>query len=123
MHTVSHPVLPLLPDRELQQEIATAHETLRERFVKVLPVLAVPFGLYDKRTLRIARSAGMMASLTLAGRLNNSSGEGDLPRVCITKDDTAAGLGLRLLGVSDLVRSWSGRSGPAAYPDLPSPTT
>jgi len=123
VHTVSHPVLPLLPDVDLRQEIVTGYDALRERFANVLPVLAVPFGLYDERTLRVAHRAGMMASLTLAGRLvSGSNGECALPRCCITRSDTRVRLALRLLGVPDLVRAWSGCR-PAPYPDLPSPTS
>jgi len=122
VHTASHPVLPLLPDDELRREIETAHDALRERFTNVLPVLAVPFGLYDGRMLRVAQRAGMTASLTLAGTLRDSDDDGAVPRVCMTSGDTAARLGLRLLGISDFVRRWSGR-GAALYPDLPSATT
>jgi peptidoglycan/xylan/chitin deacetylase (PgdA/CDA1 family) len=123
VHTVSHPVLPLLSDGELRHEIGHAYDALRERFANVLPMLAVPFGLYDKRTLGVARSAGMAASFTLAGRLNDATDVCALPRLCLTRDDTAAKLGLRLLGVSDLLRGWSRREVPAMYPDLPSATT
>jgi peptidoglycan/xylan/chitin deacetylase (PgdA/CDA1 family) len=122
VHTASHPVLPLLGDDELRFEIETAHEVLRERFTNVLPVLAVPFGLYDQRMLHIARASGMSASLTLAGTMNASLHDCGVPRVCMTSGDTALRLGLRLLGVNDMVRRWSGRSIPR-YPDLPSPTT
>lgn len=122
VHTVSHPVLPLLSDQAMRQEIEGAYSALHDRFANVVPMLAVPFGLYDQRTLRLARSAGMQASLTLAGRLRESSHEGAVPRLCITSNDSALKLAIRLLGVPDLLRH---ASVPAtvAYPDLPSPTT
>ena len=123
VHTVSHPVLPLLPDSDLRHEILAGYDALRERFARVLPILAVPFGLYDERTLRIAASGGMTASLTLTGRrVIHADGACALPRWCITKSETRARLALRLLGVSDVIRSWSRRT-IAAYPELPSPTT
>jgi peptidoglycan/xylan/chitin deacetylase (PgdA/CDA1 family) len=122
VHTVSHPVLPLLPDHELAYEIAAGHDALRERFARVVPVLAVPFGLYDERTLRTARAAGMIASLTLGG-IPFNGGTGDaLPRFCVTTADTPARLGMRLLGVRELLRP-AARRAPARFPDLPSPTT
>ena len=123
VHTVSHPVLPLLADAELGREIELAHDALRARFATVLPMLAIPFGLFDRRTLRVARAAGMVASLTLAGTRHEAGVDAAaLPRICVTKDDGAVRLGLRLLGLPDLVRSWSGRAH-VAYPELPSPTS
>ena len=123
VHTMSHPVLPLLPDDEIRQEIAISFSALRERFANVVPVLAVPFGLYDRRTLRIARSAGMSASFTLAGSaLTDSDSERGLPRLCVTGIDSRTSLGLRLLGVKETVRGWLGYP-PVLYPDLPSATT
>jgi peptidoglycan/xylan/chitin deacetylase (PgdA/CDA1 family) len=124
VHTVSHPVLPLLPDHELAHEIAASHDALRERFsAGVVPILAVPFGLYDERTIRMSRAAGMVASLTLGGvTFNVGTAKDTIPRFCVATADTSVRLGIRLLGVRDLMRSWS-RSRPAAYPDLPSPTS
>jgi peptidoglycan/xylan/chitin deacetylase (PgdA/CDA1 family) len=124
VHTVSHPVLPLLSDDELHREIAASHEALRERFANVAPVLAIPFGLFDSRTVRIAREAGMTTSLTLAGttlkRQQNGGGD-DLPRFCITRSETPIKLQLRLSGL--LARIRGPRASPPRYPALPSATT
>lgn len=123
VHTISHPVLPLLSDEELRQEIVASYDLLRARFASVLPIVALPFGLYDERTLRAVRSAGMMASLTLAGdRLRLSAAGQALPRLCVGRSDTPGRLGLRLLGLPLLTRRCLGRRA-ASYPDLPSPTT
>jgi peptidoglycan/xylan/chitin deacetylase (PgdA/CDA1 family) len=123
VHTVSHPVLPLLPDEDLAQEVAAGFATLRERFRSVLPILAIPFGLYDERTVRFARSAGMTTCLSLGGGLVDGQLDHQvLPRICINRGETSARLGLRLLGVPDLVRRCLGRP-PESYPDLPSATT
>ena len=124
VHTISHPVLPLLPDHLLAHEIAGGYDALRERCAAgVVPILAVPFGLYDERTLRTARAAGMIASLTLGGvAFKDATPRDTIPRFCLDTSYTSARLGMRLLGVRDLVRSWS-RSANAPYPELPSPTT
>jgi hypothetical protein len=116
-------VLPLLSDPDLTREVAASFAALRDRFRYVLPILAIPFGLYDRRTVRAARSAGMIASLTLGGTLLRPGLDGDaLPRLCLNRGESAARLGLRLLGVPDLVRRCSGRPS-KSYPDLPSATT
>ncbi|HZM94936.1 MAG TPA: polysaccharide deacetylase family protein [Vicinamibacterales bacterium] len=123
VHTVSHPVLPLLSDSEIEQEIVTAHDTLREHVANTIPVLALPFGLYDERTLRLAASAGMSACLTLSGEtLGSSALPSGVPRICITKTDSRAKLNLRLLGVPRLVRAICGRR-LEPFPALPSATT
>ncbi len=89
VHTLSHPVLPLLPDAALNQEIAAGYRALRERFGNTVPILAVPFGLFDSRTVLAAREASMMASLTLAGTtLKQHPGRDDLPRFCISRTET-----------------------------------
>lgn len=123
VHTVSHPVLPLLDDSELERELAQSRATVRDRFRKAVPVLAIPFGLYDERTLQAARAAGLAASLTLESRTVHAATRSDvLPRFCVTASDTPFRLGLRMLDVPHVIRGWAGaRASP--YPDLPSATT
>jgi peptidoglycan/xylan/chitin deacetylase (PgdA/CDA1 family) len=123
VHTVSHPVLPLLSDSDVQREIVKAHDALRNQVANTIPVLAMPFGLYDERTLRIASSAGMIACLTLSGEtLGSSASRSGVPRICITKSNKLVRLNLRLLGVPRLVRGILGRP-LQPFPALPSATT
>ena len=123
IHTVTHPVLPLLSDTEIEQEISGCSRALRERFDDVVPILAVPFGLFDDRTVRVSRAAGMIGSLTLAGgTLPSHAGRDDLPRFCISRDESTWKLKLRLLDVLAWLRPRRRRVVPA-YPELPSPTT
>jgi peptidoglycan/xylan/chitin deacetylase (PgdA/CDA1 family) len=123
VHTASHPVLPLLSDPDLTREIAAGYAELRSRLATVLPILAVPFGLYDERTLRTARAAGLTACLSVTG--GNLAGDAHryvLPRYCVTRHDTPARLALCLVGVPDRVRRWRGLP-LAPYPELPSATS
>jgi len=123
VHTVSHPVLPLLSEPEIHREISGGYAALRQHLDAVLPVLAVPYGLYDERTLRLAASAGMIASLTLSGETVGASRPRDaVPRICITRTDSRARLGIRLLGVPRMVRACCRRP-LSPYPALPSATT
>lgn len=122
VHTQSHPVLPLLPDDELQREIAGSLDILRDRFADALPVLAVPYGLIDGRTARIAREAGMQAALSLRGTTLRHAVADELPRFCMMREEPAWKLHLRLTGFVDLVQGWRGRV-PVQYPPLPSATT
>lgn len=123
VHTLSHPVLPLLSDVHLEHEIAASHASLRARFPRVLPILAVPFGLYDQRTLDAAQRAGMTRSLTLSGDVHGvEPARHALSRFCVTVADTWPALALRLSGLRRFVRSCSGVR-PPVYPELPSPTS
>lgn len=122
-HTLSHPVLPLLTDEELEREIGGAYRELRERCPAAVPVLSVPFGLFDRRTVAAAQACGMKASLTLAETTLRDHRSGDhIPRFCISRQDGAAKLRLRLAGLMDPVRWWPATRR-SRYPALPSPTT
>lgn len=123
VHTRSHAVLPLLPDAELRGEIEQSYRELHERLPQALPILAVPFGLFDKRVLETARAVGMTASLTLGdSTLRGHARRDDLPRFCISREDRAVRLQLRLAGPVDWVLSWTTAASPR-YPALPSATT
>ena len=68
VHTVSHPALPLLSYGEQVAEMRDNFVHLRERLPRVLPVVAYPYGLYDRATVRAAIEAGMIAGVTMEGR-------------------------------------------------------
>lgn len=67
-HTVSHPALPALPPDEQRREISSSYTWLAERFARVRPLLAYPYGLYDRTTMAVARDAGMQAAFSIEGR-------------------------------------------------------
>jgi peptidoglycan/xylan/chitin deacetylase (PgdA/CDA1 family) len=124
VHTVSHAALPYLPDQELVTEIRQGYEALRERFPDTLPYLALPFGLFDARTLRLAADAGMTVSLTLPGcPLDRPfSAEVGMPRLCVVRQHTPGKLTLKASGVAWLLDRMRGEA-VTSYPVLPSPTT
>jgi len=122
IHTVSHAALPFLSDDELVREIAGCHGELRARFRDVLPYVAIPFGLFDARTLRLATEAGMTASLTLAGETLGGRSHPGVPRVCVVRAHTSGVIALKVSGMAAVLNRVRGRA-TAAYPPLPSPTT
>jgi hypothetical protein len=89
-----------------------------------LPYLAVPFGLFDARTLRLARDAGMGVSLTLAGVPfdGDFTPELGLPRLCVVRDYTPGAVALHLSGVVAVVNRMRGHRA-TPYPPLPSATS
>lgn len=68
VHTLSHPALPLLPYEEQVAEMKNNLAVLREQLPRVLAVVAYPYGLYDRTTVRAALDAGMVAGVTMEGR-------------------------------------------------------
>src|SRR5581483_2297371 len=115
VHTISHPVLPLLDASAFEHEVAGAFQRLRERIPKAVPILAIPFGLYDAETEARARRAGMRTSLTLANRsLRGVRPDAALPRLSM-------GRGLRRWQLA--LRLAVPRSPPRRYPALPSATS
>jgi peptidoglycan/xylan/chitin deacetylase (PgdA/CDA1 family) len=124
VHTISHSALPFLPDHELLDEVRGCHDELRARFRDVVPYLAVPFGLFDARSLRLAAEAGMTVSLTLAGSALDRPFAPALgmPRLCVVREHAPGVLALKVSGVAALLDRVRGRTS-AQYPVLPSPTT
>ena len=115
VHTISHPVLPLLGDAELVAEVANAHRELRDRVPNALPVLAIPFGLYDARTIMLSREAGMQTSLTLDNRtMRGIPADAPPPRLSMSR-------GLKRWKL--IARLSVPRRPPTGYPALPSATT
>src|SRR5262245_45549067 len=118
VHTVTHPVLPLLSDDEVRDEIAASYRALRERWPGTLPWLAAPFGLYDERTARLAREAGLLGILNLhAYTLAQPSPIHGLPRVNVTETAAAWKIGLRLSALAD--RIWKPPATGLDYPPQP----
>src|SRR4051812_9501183 len=64
----AHPALPLLSYDEQIAEMKNSFSLLQSRLPRVLPIVAYPYGLYDRMTVRAARAAGMNAGLTMEGR-------------------------------------------------------
>jgi peptidoglycan/xylan/chitin deacetylase (PgdA/CDA1 family) len=122
VHTRSHAALPFLHDQEVVREIRDGYEALRERFPDTLPFLAIPFGLFDARTLRLAAEAGMRVSLTLPGCPldRRYSAEAGVPRLSVVRQHTPGRLTLKASRVAWLLDRVRGQVAPA-YPLLPSP--
>ena len=67
-HTVDHPILPNVDDRQAEQEITQSWSRLKEEAGDAaLPVFAYPNGDYGPREIELARSAGLEAALTTRG--------------------------------------------------------
>jgi peptidoglycan/xylan/chitin deacetylase (PgdA/CDA1 family) len=113
---VTHPALPYLSSDEQQLEMTQAQRRLEEMLPRVVPVVAYPFGLYDRATLSAAASAGLQAGVTMQAR---AVARGDLalalPRVGVSEDWCQSAISLRLnAGMRPLFRARAG-----THPHLP----
>lgn len=69
VHTVTHPALPMLSRDEQVRELREGHRALEAMGLpRVQPVVAYPYGLYDRTTIEAAREAGMTAGFSIEGR-------------------------------------------------------
>lgn len=97
VHTVSHPALPMLSHDEQIAEMRDSLDWLRDRFPRVLPVVAYPYGLYDRATVAAAEQAGMIAGVTMEGRASaNRPAPMIVPRVGAGELHPPTSLALRL---------------------------
>ncbi len=120
VHTVTHPVLPLLADEEVREEVRSSHAALRARWPSTLPWLAAPFGLYDDRTSALSREAGLDGILNLHPRtLISASALHGLPRTNVMEGAATWKLGLRMGGLGRVIARMRGDD--IRFPDPPAP--
>lgn len=96
-HTLTHPALPLISTAERMHELRDSLARLEGELSRVIPVLAYPFGLYDRATAECARRAGLIAGLTLQGRsIHRTDDMMMLPRIGVSETRTIRSIALRL---------------------------
>jgi peptidoglycan/xylan/chitin deacetylase (PgdA/CDA1 family) len=99
-HTRSHPKLTSLSDADLRAELAGSRSALIQQIGGSCGSLAYPFGTYDDRVVRFARSAGYTAAGTLVARISARSPMA-IPRIGIYRGE---GMGIFRLKVSPTIR-------------------
>lgn len=121
VHTVTHPVLPLLTESAAIREISDAHHILSDRLPATLPVVAAPFGLFDEHTAEQARAAGMDACLTLSNTTlgGPATSVAEIPRICMDRRSDSLRLALRVTGLSERIKRLRGTD--EHYPFVPRP--
>jgi peptidoglycan/xylan/chitin deacetylase (PgdA/CDA1 family) len=100
-HSWSHPNLTGLDDAELRMELATSIGWLRERFSRVVPWLAYPYGLGSTRVGAAAAAAGYEGAVQVGGgRIRGTMGDPyAVPRLNVPASLSRNGFALRIGGV------------------------
>ena len=86
-HTLSHPRLTELDDRELREELEGSRSLVAERLGRC-DTFAYPFGAWDGRVERAALAAGFRYAFTLPIDAQPQSGPLSIPRLTIDDRDT-----------------------------------
>jgi peptidoglycan/xylan/chitin deacetylase (PgdA/CDA1 family) len=95
-HTLSHPDLTTLDDRELRREIAGSRRALRRLFDIPVDFFCYPGGRYDARVIAAVRAAGYVGATTTVEGLARPAHPYELSRVRVSRSDGVRGLALSL---------------------------
>ena len=91
-HTLTHPDLTSISDRELAREVAGSRKKLRRLFGVPVDFFCYPSGRYDARVISAVRRAGFLGATTTLDGLAMRDGQFTLRRVRVNRSDGVAGL-------------------------------
>ncbi len=74
-HSASHPILPLVPDTALDQEIEGSRATLEQRLDQTVRSFCYPNGDHDERVIQAVRKAGYQHGVSTQYGLNSADSE------------------------------------------------
>lgn len=99
-HTITHPDLTSLGDRELRREVAGSRRKLRRLFQVPVDFFCYPSGRYDARVIAAVRAAGYLGATTTVEGLATPGKPYELRRVRVSRDDGIAGFAAKLDALS-----------------------
>lgn len=86
-HTVSHPLLPQLPDEDLCSELSRSRAAVEEWIGAPVTSFAYPNGDHDERVVEATRRAGFAVAATVTGGLNLAATDPlRIRRIDVTRD-------------------------------------
>ncbi|MEK9136549.1 MAG: polysaccharide deacetylase family protein [Bacteroidota bacterium] len=98
-HTINHPSLPSLGERELEQELIGSKHIVEDITGKPVRWLAYPYGDVNSRVKRAARKAGYSCGFAVnSGPLHFESDLYEIRRICIVNNASSAYLLSELSG-------------------------
>jgi peptidoglycan/xylan/chitin deacetylase (PgdA/CDA1 family) len=95
-HTLTHPDLTSLDERELAHEVAGSRQALRRLFGVPVDFLCYPGGSYDARVIAAVRRAGFLGATTTLDGLARPNEPYELRRVRVSRSDGVTGLAAKL---------------------------
>lgn len=95
-HSLTHPDLTSLDDRQLEREVAGSRRELRRQFGLPVDFFCYPAGRYDARVISAVRRAGYLGATTTLDGLGKPSEPYELRRVRVSRSDGVAGFAAKL---------------------------
>ncbi|HEU0246912.1 MAG TPA: polysaccharide deacetylase family protein [Gaiellaceae bacterium] len=95
-HSLTHPDLTALDDRQLAHEVAGSRIELRRRFGVPVSFFCYPAGRFDARVIAAVRHAGYLGATTTLDGLATPSRPYELRRVRVSRSDGLAGFAARI---------------------------
>ena len=95
-HSVTHPNLTTLGDRQLEREVAGSRRELRRLFGVPVDFFCYPAGRYDARVIAAVRRAGFLGATTTLEGLAGPGKPYELRRVRVSRSDGVAGFAAEL---------------------------
>jgi len=71
-HTVTHPILPKVDDRQVKWEIAESCARVKTELTRPVDVFAYPSGAYGRREIEVLARVGMQGAVTTRGAYASS---------------------------------------------------
>ena len=81
-HTLNHPDLPSLAEKEQLQEILESKNRLEDMYNIAVTTFAYPYGKYDQVTIELVKKAGFLTAVTThSDTMQSSANRYTMPRV------------------------------------------
>ena len=97
-HTLTHPDLTTVDNRQLTREVAGSRRELRRLFGMPVDFFCYPGGRYDRRVIAAVRAAGFLAATTTVEGLASPAAPFELRRVRVSRSDGVSGFAASLQG-------------------------
>jgi peptidoglycan/xylan/chitin deacetylase (PgdA/CDA1 family) len=85
-HTLTHPILPTLPEQEIDFELAESRRLLEAKLNRPVNYFCYPNGSHDQRTQRAAQQSYKAAVTVENGVVTSAADVHGLPRIPATRD-------------------------------------
>jgi peptidoglycan/xylan/chitin deacetylase (PgdA/CDA1 family) len=95
-HTLTHPDLTSLDDRQLAREVAGSRQELESRFGVPVDFICFPGGRYDARVIAAVRRAGYLGATTTLDGLATPNKPYELRRVRVSRSDGVTGFAAKI---------------------------
>lgn len=88
-HTVRHPQLDLLPEKELREELTASKSALEDHLGHEVPGLAYPFGYSNRRVREVAVELGYVYAYAVGNAMTTgAAGKFTYPRLTVRRTTT-----------------------------------